>query len=95
MDFTEVFFTGHAIQRMFERGISKEDVMSVITDGEKIAEYPEDRPFPSCLMVSSSGGRPLHVVVAFDQDSRICHILTAYYPDPNQWTPDGKHRRRP
>ena len=95
MDFTEVFFTGHAIQRMFERGISKEDVMSVLTDGETIAEYPEDRPFPSCLMVSSPGGRPLHVVIAFDRASRICHILTAYYPDPDKWTPDGKLRRRP
>jgi hypothetical protein len=94
MDYKEVFFTGHAIQRMFERGISKEDVMSVLTTGEKIAEYPEDRPFPSCLMSSSPGSRPLHVVVAFDLASRICHIITAYYPDPSRWTPDGRNRRQ-
>ena len=94
MDFEAVYFTGHAIQRMFERGISKDDVMSVLREGVPIAEYTEDRPFPSCLMVFSPGGRPLHVVAAFDTATRICHVITAYHPDPDRWTPDGRLRRQ-
>jgi len=44
-------FRVHAIQRMFERGFTEEDVRSVVETGENIEYYPDDSPFPSRLML--------------------------------------------
>jgi len=48
-DFDRVLFSGHAVRRMFERGLSKDDVLGIVRDGEVIADYPEDEPYPSYL----------------------------------------------
>ena len=45
-----VVFSGHAIQRMFERGIGRDAVLAVVSSGEAIAEYVDDTPYPSCLL---------------------------------------------
>ena len=65
---------------MFERGIGKDEVKSVIAGGEAIAEYPGDSPYPSRLILRSVEGRPIHVVVALDEDGRTCVVVTAYTP---------------
>lgn len=44
-----LIFRVHAIQRMFQRGISKDDVRSVLESGRLIEEYPDDHPYPSRL----------------------------------------------
>jgi hypothetical protein len=38
-------FRVHAIQRMFQRRISKEEVRQVVATGETIKTYPTDKPF--------------------------------------------------
>ncbi|MBI2917323.1 MAG: DUF4258 domain-containing protein [Chloroflexi bacterium] len=35
-------FRGHAIRRMFKRGISVDDVRHVLATGEVIEDYPDD-----------------------------------------------------
>lgn len=40
-------FSGHALQRMFEREITIEAVKTAVASGEVIAEYPDDRPDPA------------------------------------------------
>ena len=55
---------------MFERGISVEDVESVLQNGEIIVSYPQDTPHPSCLMLGFVDNRAIHVVVALE-DPRI------------------------
>lgn len=91
----EVKFSGHAVQRMFERLISKDEVLAVIAAGEVIADYPDDTPFPSSLLLGFVKGRPLHVVMALDEANRTCHIITVYPPDPAIWNDDLKTRRVP
>ena len=39
-----VFFRVHAIQRMYERDISVDDVTHVVGTGEIIEQYPDDLP---------------------------------------------------
>jgi hypothetical protein len=78
---------------MFERGIGRDEVKSVIARGEAIAEYPVDSPYPSRLMFRFLGGRPIHVVAALDEDGRTCIVVTAYIPGPDQWQPDFRTRR--
>ncbi|MEW6386979.1 MAG: DUF4258 domain-containing protein [Thermodesulfobacteriota bacterium] len=95
MDCDELVFSGHAIQQMFARGIRTGAVRRVIEGGEVIADYPDDLPFPSCLVLGWVEGRPLHVVVARDAARRRCYVVTAYIPDPLLWEADFKTRRKP
>ena len=45
-----LMFRVHALQRMFQRGISEEDIRHVLTMGKAIQVYPEDRPYPNRLV---------------------------------------------
>ena len=83
--------TIHAAKRLEQRGISVDDLISCIQTGEIIEQYPDDYPFPSCLILGSSiDGRPIHLVVGSDLET--LWIVTAYYPDPAQWSADYKVR---
>jgi hypothetical protein len=70
---------------MFERRITVEDVRAVVSEGEVVQNYPDDRPYPSRLVLGGRGTRPIHVVVAEDIEDGILIIVTAYEPDPIQW----------
>jgi hypothetical protein len=93
MDCQEIIYTGHAVTRMFERNIQTSEVRQIIESGEVIADYPDDIPSPSCLLLGWLQGRPLHVVVAFDRESKRCYVITCYFPDPGLWHLDFKTRR--
>ena len=79
---------------MFEEGISAQEVTAVVRSGTVIRDYPEDRPFPSVLMLGFVRGRPIHVVAALDSEPGVCHIVTAYVPDPERWEEDFRTRKR-
>lgn len=93
MQCKQTIFSGHSIRRIFERSLKKEEILEVISKGEKIAEYPDDKPFPSFLFLGFVRSKPLHVVVAFDAASQTCHVVTAYEPDLLIWNDDFKTRR--
>lgn len=93
MECKQFIFSGHAVRRMFERIISKDDVLEVVKSGEIIATYPDDTPFPSQLMLSFINGRAIHVVVSADRQGGTCYIITAYPPDLLIWHADFKARR--
>ena len=95
MDYERVLFSGHAVQRMFERGIGKADVLSVLADGKVVAKYPDDAPYPTCLMLGFAADQPLHVLVARDDVSQTCYVVTVYVPDLELWDSDFKTRRSP
>lgn len=89
----KVVFSGHAVRRMFEWRIGGDEVLGVIASGEIIAEYPDDRPFPSVLLLATVDGRVLHSVVAEDCTSQTCYIVTVYPPDPVMWNPDFRTKK--
>jgi hypothetical protein len=60
-----------------------------------IASYSDDAPYPSALVLGFDHGRPVHVVVARDGGTELCHIVTVYRPDPELWSDDFKTRREP
>ena len=94
MVFSRLVFRVHAIQRMYQRGVSEAEVRHVISTGEMIEEYPDDTPYPSRLVLGWYGSRPLHVVVADNVDDQENVVITVYEPDPNEWEPDWKRRRK-
>jgi hypothetical protein len=89
-----LIFRIHAIERMFQRGISKDDVRSVLEEGQVIEEYPEDQPCPSRLILGWRGTRPLHVVASDDSNTHETIIITVYEPDPAKWEAGFSRRRK-
>lgn len=90
---TSVKFSGHALRRVFERELSTEEVIFTIRTGETIASYPDDNPYPSELRLEWVNNRPIHVVVAQNQDNNECYVITAYVPSADIWNDDFKVRR--
>jgi len=93
-DAKRVLFSGHAVRRMFERGLSKDHVLAIIRGGEVIADYPDDSPYPSCLLLGFVRGTPVHVVLAHDSESGAAVVVTAYEPDAELWNQDFRTRRQ-
>ena len=89
-----LIFRYHAVQRMFQRGISLRDVRAALETGETIETYSDDAPYPSRLVLGWVGGtRALHVVVADDVAANEVIIVTVYEPDLVMWQPGFRRRR--
>jgi Domain of unknown function (DUF4258) len=89
----QLLFLPHTIRQMSrpDRMITTAEVKAVITGGEVIEDYPEDARGHSCLMLGiGRDNRAVHVVCA-PKDEYLA-IITAYLPDPTQWTPDFRER---
>ena len=85
-------WTLHVIQKLQERGIYRDDVFHAICGGSIIEQYPDDFPYPSCLVSGTDlQGKPLHVVVASDES--LLFIITAYFPDLDRFEDDYKTRK--
>lgn len=85
-------WTNHILTRLFQRGISIDDVTHALESGEIIEHYPEDYPYPSYLILGrTAANEQLHIVCGIGSD--YLHLITAYYPDPERWESDGKTRK--
>ncbi len=93
MVYKRIVFSGHALRQMFGRGLKKDDCITVIRQGDVIMDYPDDKPYPSCLMLGFVGDVPVHIVLAVDVQAQTGIIITAYVPDPKIWTDDFRTRR--
>jgi hypothetical protein len=82
----------HAVQRMFERKVSVEEIRYVLETGEVIEEYPDDTPYPSRLILGSYKGRLIHVVAANNSLDEEIIVITVYEPDPSEWDLECRKR---
>ncbi|TAN44728.1 MAG: DUF4258 domain-containing protein [Nitrospirae bacterium] len=92
-----VLYTRHAKIEMeteeFGR-IFDNEVYEAVCKGEVIEEYPDDRPYPSVLILGMTTiARPLHIVCAYNADEDMAIVITVYQPDPELWI-DFKRRKR-
>ncbi|MBE9012503.1 DUF4258 domain-containing protein [Pseudanabaenaceae cyanobacterium LEGE 13415] len=88
-----LLFLPHTIPQMSrpDRMISTAEIERVVATGEIIEDYPEDARGHSCLMFGlGRDDRAIHVVCA-PKDEYLA-IITAYLPDPDQWTSDFRGR---
>ena len=89
-------FSSHARNEMEDEefgSICKEEVYESIVNGQIIEEYPDDRPYPSCLIYGkTSKERPIHTVCAWLEEEKLTVIITVYEPDPIKWF-DYKKRK--
>jgi len=78
---------------MFERQLGVEDVEAVIEGGETIEDYPNDKPYPSRLVLGWRGARPVHVVAADNLSENELIVITVYEPDAELWEADFRRRK--
>lgn len=84
--------TQHILMRCQQRNISYEEIKEVIKNGEIIEEYPDDYPYPSCLILGMTiNERKIHVVVGIGE--KKLWLITAYEPDPSLWDEELKKRK--
>lgn len=85
-------WTAHVLARVQERGIEPSDIKNCITTGRIIEDYPDDYPYPSCLVLGATvKGKMIHVVVGVGKGT--LWLITAYYPDPLKWNDDFSIRK--
>jgi hypothetical protein len=89
-----IVFSDHAINQMFKRNISIDEVIKSVEIGEIIIEYPDDKPYPSYLILSYPNQKPLHIVLAKDNVEQLCIIVTTYKPSNEIWNADFKTRKK-
>lgn len=90
---TRLLFLPHAVRQMSrpDRMISPAEVEAVVSSGDLVEDYLEDPRGPSCLLVGrGEDARLIHVVCA-PKDEYLA-VITAYLPDPEQWSPDRRRR---
>lgn len=92
-----ILFSAHGLTKLTVRDIDAEDVIAVAQNGVAIFQYPNDKPYPSRLMLGwlerEAGIIALHVVLAEDPQTETCIIITAYWPDDQIWMGDYKTKR--
>lgn len=93
MTYPGIIFRVHAVQRMFERGISAKKVRQAFETGETIEDYSSEMPEPSHLILGFQGKRPFHVVTSENSETNETTIITVYLPDAEKWNKDSKSRR--
>ena len=87
-----VKWSTHCLERIQERDISRDDVRSCVFQGEIIEDYPNDYPYPSCLIFGyTTQGRVLHIVIGADETT--AYIITAYYPGADKFGADLRTRK--
>lgn len=88
-----IVLTKHAKERLIERNIAITDIINGIKTGEIIKQYEDDKPLPSCLILGFSvNNKYIHIVVSHDSD--YIYLITAYYPNTDQWEIDFKTRKK-
>ena len=88
----QVFITNHASERFRMRNIKMVDIKSGLYNGEIIEQYPDDFPFPSCL-ISGMTNDDRHIHIVMSDEGSSSRIITAYIPAIDKWESDFKTRK--
>jgi hypothetical protein len=76
--------------------IRDQEVYEASAECTIVEEYPDDRPYPSVLVLGRTNeGRPVHVVCAYAPEDDQLIVITMYEPDPNRWDDEFRQRRKP
>ena len=87
--------TDHADEEAQADHLSFDEVLISVYQGEIIEDYPDDKPYPSCLVYGETFKRePVHSVWAYNQGNRWAVLITVYRPDPERWINWRKRRSK-
>lgn len=90
----KVRITDHADEEAHNDRLPYEEIFTSVINGEIIEEYPEDKPYPSCLIYGSNfKNEPIHSVWGYNKKSEAVVLITVYRPTTDRWI-DWKTRRK-
>jgi hypothetical protein len=92
----EVRVSAHGYDELAEDDILVREVMAGVSGAVVVEDYPE-YPKGSCVLVLQQDrrGEPIHVVWRIPKyASSPAVLVTAYRPDPGQWSDDFMRRKR-
>jgi len=85
-------FSKHAVDQTILREISVQEKRDVMSVGELIEDYPDDKYGPSCLIFGVTHKNwPIHIQCSYPSRP-IVKVITVYEPDREKWI-DYKIRR--
>ena len=84
----------HALERMIKRKKYFSDIYEIMYGLEVIEEYPDDFPYPSCLVLGfTKSKKPIHIVFSVDEEDKTIFIIRIYEPDRQKWKNNFKRRK--
>jgi hypothetical protein len=88
------YLTKHAVIARLNRNITTIQLKQALFNGKIIEKYPDDTPYPSCLVLGwLESGDPLHIVCSRGDTEPELRIVTVYQPDDEKWNSDYKVRK--
>ncbi len=94
MNCESIKYTNHAVEFMAARGITEQQVECVAKEREVIENYDDDKPLPSCLLLAYVSGKPIHLVLGYNAENKLCVVITAYEPSADKFESDNKTRKK-
>ena len=89
----KILISHHARVRMFERNVYTDDLITIISSGDIIEEYPDDEPCPSVLIMGFIDVVAYHTVIALCRDH--IRVITVYIPERDKWIEYRRRRNEP
>ncbi|AFZ47220.1 hypothetical protein Cyast_1255 [Cyanobacterium stanieri PCC 7202] len=83
----------HAFDQSIVRNIRIKEINEMITNGQIIEDYPDDKYGSSCLICGFTlANRPLHLHCSYPSRP-ILKIITLYQPNKQRWQNNFSTRR--
>ena len=82
----QIRITDHADEEAQSDRLSYDEILSSVLTGAIIEDYPDDKPYPSCLVAGNTfKGEHVHSVWAYNKETKWAVLVTVYRPDPARW----------
>jgi hypothetical protein len=81
-----VRITDHADEEARNDNLSYDEILFSVLMGKIIEDYPDDKPYPSCLIYGNTfENESVHTVWAYNGKNKYAVLITVYRPDPSRW----------
>ena len=82
----KIRITDHADEEAQNDKYSYDEIFYSVLTGKIIEDYPDDKPYPSCLIYGITfKNEPVHSVWAYNEETKWAVLVTVYRPDQAKW----------